>query len=142
MRKMKMAGAIGVVVLGAAALALAVAERNAGAQLPRAVVTGKALAVAGNDQTNQAIDTTAGAIQEVRVSARAGGPYSVFIQGIAGYCQMSFATAGDAAQMAARVQDAKTTSVACRGSVTTVPNNFMALHRIDNATDITINGAP
>jgi hypothetical protein len=145
MGNMKVVGAFGVLALGALALALAVVERNADAQLPRTVVVGptqKALVVAGTDQTNQAIDTTAGAIQEVRVSAHAGGPYAVYIQAVAGHCQMSFATAGDAAQMAARVQDGKTTSVACRGPVATTPNNFIPLHSIDNATDITINGAP
>jgi hypothetical protein len=142
MRKMTAAAAV-VVAISAGAVVLAVAERDAGAQrVPVVAASPKALQVAGTDQTNQHIDTTAGAIVNVTVRAHTGGGYSVYVQGIAGRCTMSFSTAADAGEMAARVLDAKTTTVVCQGPVNTQGGGFIPLHQIDNATDLAIVSGP
>jgi hypothetical protein len=127
--------------VAAAGAVLAIAERDAGAQR-MAVTPAKPLFIKGVDNTHQPIDTTAGAIQSIEVTAHAAGGATLEIDGVAGKCFMSLPSASDAAAMQARLLDPKGTAVTCQGPVTTIPNNFIPSHTISAATDVTVSGVP
>jgi hypothetical protein len=138
MRKLTVAAGLAALTVVSAALVLSVAERDAGAQRAPAQ---KIMWVSGTNANNAKVDSTAGAIATVTVKAHAGGGYALTIQAVAGRCTLAFNTAADAAEMAARVLDPKTTQVVCQGPVVTVPN-FIPVNQVDVATDIAVTSGP
>jgi len=138
MRKVTVAAGLTALSVAAAALVLAVVERDASAQR----TTTKTLHMTGTNGSNQKVDTTAGALTGLTVKGHAGSSYSLTIEAIAGHCTMSFPNATDASQMAERVLDARTTMVTCVGPINTVSNSFIPVNSTDAATDIAVASTP